>query len=253
MPSLQTPSGSPGSSVRRRRLRRSITRIAPPSTASRKARGFAALVLELVEGPTRADRIAGEPMPLDEALAIARQIAQALDAAQERGIVHRDLKPANIVLTVEGVARVLDFGLAKIASSGAGPAAVNDPTLWSAKLDGIARDSRCSGARSRGHPGDCVCSESAAVRSRAAWLHRGTRRRANEHSRVHHTLAPLAAFCSCPRSGRRPARRPALWPYATRKPAAEHGRLPSSSRHLFRGSSQKHWRQAQPPLCYASR
>jgi len=114
-------------------LRRSITRISPPSTASRKARGFAALVLELVEGPTLADRIAGEPIPLDEALSIARQIAQALDAAHERGIVHRDLKPANIVLTVEGVARVLDFGLAKIASSGAGPAAVNDPTLWSAK------------------------------------------------------------------------------------------------------------------------
>ena len=73
-------------------------------------------------------RIAGEPIPLDEALSIARQIAQALDAAHERGIVHRDLKPANIVLTVEGVAKVLDFGLAKIASSGAGPAAVNDLT-----------------------------------------------------------------------------------------------------------------------------
>jgi len=61
-----------------------------------ESQGIAALVLELVEGPTLADRIAGEPIPLDEALSIARQIAQALDAAHERGIVHRDLTPANI-------------------------------------------------------------------------------------------------------------------------------------------------------------
>jgi eukaryotic-like serine/threonine-protein kinase len=93
-----------------------------------ESHGIAALVLELVEGPTLAHRIAGEPIPLHEALSIARQIAQALDAAHERGIVHRDLKPGNIVLTAEGVAKVLDFGLAKIASSDAGPAAVNDLT-----------------------------------------------------------------------------------------------------------------------------
>jgi serine/threonine-protein kinase len=72
-----------------------------------------ALVLELVEGPTLADRIAQGPILLDEALPIARQIAEALEAAHEQGIVHRDLKPANIKLRHDGVVKVLDFGLAK--------------------------------------------------------------------------------------------------------------------------------------------
>jgi serine/threonine-protein kinase len=72
-----------------------------------------ALVLELVEGPTLADRIAHGPLPLDEALAIARQIADALEAAHEQGIIHRDLKPANIKVTPAGIVKVLDFGLAK--------------------------------------------------------------------------------------------------------------------------------------------
>src|SRR4030095_13861412 len=72
-----------------------------------------ALVLELVEGPTLADRIAQGPMPLDEALPVARQIAQALEAAPEQGIIHRDLKPANIKLRPDGTVKVLDFGLAK--------------------------------------------------------------------------------------------------------------------------------------------
>ena len=66
-----------------------------------------ALVLELVDGPTLADRIAQGPMPIDEALAIAAQIAEALDAAHEKGIVHRDLKPANIKLTGDGRVKVL--------------------------------------------------------------------------------------------------------------------------------------------------
>ena len=74
-----------------------------------------ALVLELVEGPTLADRIAQSPLPVDEALVIAKQIAEALEAAHERGIIHRDLKPANIKLTPEGKVKVLDFGLAKAA------------------------------------------------------------------------------------------------------------------------------------------
>jgi serine/threonine protein kinase/Tol biopolymer transport system component len=74
-----------------------------------------ALVLELVEGQTLADRIARGAVPIAEALAIARQIADALDAAHEKRIVHRDLKPANIKLTPDGVVKVLDFGIAKAA------------------------------------------------------------------------------------------------------------------------------------------
>jgi Tol biopolymer transport system component len=75
--------------------------------------GIRALVLELVEGPTLADRIAQRPVPLDEALAIARQIAEALEAAHEQGVIHRDLKPSNIKLRPDGTVKVLDFGLAK--------------------------------------------------------------------------------------------------------------------------------------------
>ena len=70
-------------------------------------------MLELVEGPTLADRIAQGPIPLDEALPIARQIAEALEAAHEQGIIHRDLKPANIKVRPDGTVKVLDFGLAK--------------------------------------------------------------------------------------------------------------------------------------------
>jgi serine/threonine protein kinase/Tol biopolymer transport system component len=72
-----------------------------------------ALVLELVEGETLADRIAAGPIPVAEALPIARQICEALEAAHERGIVHRDLKPANVKLRSDGTVKVLDFGLAK--------------------------------------------------------------------------------------------------------------------------------------------
>jgi Tol biopolymer transport system component len=74
-----------------------------------------ALVLELVEGPTLADRIARGAIPLDEALPNARQIAEAVEVAHEHGIVHRDLKPANIKLRPDGTVKVLDFGLAKLA------------------------------------------------------------------------------------------------------------------------------------------
>src|SRR5204863_2553706 len=77
-----------------------------------EAGGVRALVMELVEGEDLAERIARGPIPLDEALPIARQIAEALEAAHEQGIIHRDLKPANIKVKPDGTVKVLDFGLA---------------------------------------------------------------------------------------------------------------------------------------------
>ena len=75
--------------------------------------GLKALVMELVEGPTLADRILDGPLSVQDAMSIARQIALALEAAHEQGIIHRDLKPANVKLRPDGVVKVLDFGLAK--------------------------------------------------------------------------------------------------------------------------------------------
>ena len=90
------------------------------------------LVMELVERETLADRIAGTDrrgIPLDEALSIARQIADAVEAAHDRGIVHRDLKPANVKIRPDGMVKVLDFGLAKALQRGDAPDLANSPTF----------------------------------------------------------------------------------------------------------------------------
>ena len=91
--------------------------------------GVRALVMELVEGPTLADRIATAAIPVGEALSIATQIAEALEAAHEQGIIHRDLKPANIKVREDGTVKLLDFGLAKALdpTSRASPDAINPP------------------------------------------------------------------------------------------------------------------------------
>ena len=102
-----------------------------------KSSGMHALVMELVEGEDLSQRIARGPIPLDEALPIAKQIAEALEAAHEQGIIHRDLKPANIKVRADGTVKVLDFGLAKAMDQGSGTGnqgpggSANSPTITS--------------------------------------------------------------------------------------------------------------------------
>jgi serine/threonine-protein kinase len=93
--------------------------------------GIRAIVMELVEGPTLADRLAHGALRLDEAMPIAKQIAAALEAAHERGVIHRDLKPANIKVTSEDQVKVLDFGLAAMVEDPSRPDvnAAHSPTL----------------------------------------------------------------------------------------------------------------------------
>jgi serine/threonine-protein kinase len=80
----------------------------------------------LAEGPTLADRIAQGPVPPDHVLALAKQIAEGLEYAHEKGVIHRDLKPANIKLTADGTAKLLDFGLAKVVEE---PVAAGNPSV----------------------------------------------------------------------------------------------------------------------------
>ena len=99
-------------------------------TTDRPALSF--IVMELVDGEDLAQRIASGPIPLDEALTIAKQLADALEAAHDHGIVHRDLKPANIKVRLDGTVKVLDFGLAKAMEPPGGPTALSmSPTLTS--------------------------------------------------------------------------------------------------------------------------
>ena len=106
-----------------------------------ESNGVRALVMELVEGEDLSQRIVRGRIPIDEALPIAKQIAEALEAAHEPGIIHRDLKPANIKVTPDGAVKVLDFGLAKLAHVGttAGPSDVTaSPTITSpAMMTGV--------------------------------------------------------------------------------------------------------------------
>ena len=101
-----------------------------------RSEGTTALAMELIEGPTLEDRISQGRVPVEEALRVASQIADALEAAHERGIVHRDLKPANIKLRPDGTVKVLDFGIAKAldsrATTGPGPAALTTPAMTEA-------------------------------------------------------------------------------------------------------------------------
>jgi Tol biopolymer transport system component len=102
--------------------------------------GVSALVMELVEGEDLSQRIARGAIPMDEALPIVRQIAEALEAAHEQGIVHRDLKPANIKVRADGTVKVLDFGLAKALDPAAGlsPSVSMSPTIMSpAQMSGV--------------------------------------------------------------------------------------------------------------------
>src|SRR5262249_7816042 len=101
--------------------------------------GVRALILELVEGETLADLVERGPVPVADTLEIAHQIADALDAAHERGVIHRDLKPANIKLTPEGVVKVLDFGLAKARAGDASDVGLTQsPTITShSTIDGV--------------------------------------------------------------------------------------------------------------------
>ena len=103
--------------------------------------GALALVMELVEGEDLARRIARGPVPIDDAIPIARQIAEALEAAHEQGIMHRDLKPANVMVRPDGMVKILDFGLAKMVSGASGPdatvATMSSPTVLSPAMTQI--------------------------------------------------------------------------------------------------------------------
>jgi eukaryotic-like serine/threonine-protein kinase len=119
-----------------------------------ESNGTQALVLELVDGPTLADRIVRGPLAPGEALTIARQIADALEAAHEKGIIHRDLKPANIKIAGNGVVKVLDFGLAKVWDGAPQSDLAGSPRLTSGERSILGTPAYMSPEQARGKPLD---------------------------------------------------------------------------------------------------
>jgi Tol biopolymer transport system component len=112
-----------------------------------------ALVLELVEGPTIEERLCQGPLPIETALGLARQVAEALDAAHERGIVHRDLKPANVKITPTGGVKILDFGIAKVLDVAGDAASL--PTATGSRVGAvIGSPAYMSPEQARGEPVD---------------------------------------------------------------------------------------------------
>ena len=128
--------------ARFQREARTLASLSHPNIAGiyglEESSGVTALVMELVDGDDLSERIASGAVPLDEALHIAKQIAEALEAAHEQGIIHRDLKPANIKVRSDGTVKVLDFGLAKAMErmTGSSPGPSMSPTLTMAAVTG---------------------------------------------------------------------------------------------------------------------
>ena len=137
----QNVSADPDRLGRLQREARTLATLNHPNIAHvyglENAGGLTALVMELVEGPTLADRIVAGAIPIEEALPIARQIADGLEAAHEQGIVHRDLKPANIKIRPDGTVKVLDFGLARAVEPANPTSASMLPTLASPAMTGV--------------------------------------------------------------------------------------------------------------------
>jgi eukaryotic-like serine/threonine-protein kinase len=122
-----------------------------------ESNGAQVLVLELVDGPTLGERIALGPIPLAEVLIIARQIAEALEAAHDKGIIHRDLKPANITITANGVVKVLDFGVAKVWEGAPESALSRSPRLTASDVGAgtiVGTPAYMSPEQARGQPLD---------------------------------------------------------------------------------------------------